>query len=136
VAILAPNVVARISRHGNQVARVEREHAILAALASGITRYGTLRPGLARGHSSIPADVCQLAAPGTSLLAQLAHREARTRHDKLRFARSEENAVRPANLLSTRIATLRRRLDAGDLGAVEEFWRDVAAEGTPLIALS
>lgn len=34
---------------------------------------------------------------------------------------------------SPRIAALRERLDAGDKGAVEEFWREVARTGTPVI---
>jgi len=34
---------------------------------------------------------------------------------------------------SPRIATLRKRLEAGDKGALEEFWLEVARIGTPLI---
>ncbi|HEX2037663.1 MAG TPA: aminoglycoside phosphotransferase family protein [Chloroflexota bacterium] len=34
VAIVAPEVVARVSRHGDQVARVRREHSVLRALAA------------------------------------------------------------------------------------------------------
>lgn len=34
VAILAPDVVARVSRHGDQAARVRREHGVLEALAA------------------------------------------------------------------------------------------------------
>jgi hypothetical protein len=35
--------------------------------------------------------------------------------------------------VSTRVATLQRRLDGGDRHAIDDFWQEVAAEGTPLI---
>jgi enterochelin esterase family protein len=38
-------------------------------------------------------------------------------------------------LLSPRIAALQRRLERGDRRTLEEFWREVAAVGTPLIEL-
>ena len=41
--------------------------------------------------------------------------------------------MRSGPLPSPRIETLQRRLTADDAGAVEAFWQDVAAEGTPLI---
>lgn len=41
--------------------------------------------------------------------------------------------MRSEELHSPRIATVQRRLDGGDPGALEAFWREVAVRGTPLI---
>ncbi len=43
--------------------------------------------------------------------------------------------MRSEELLSPRIATLQRRLGVGEPDSLEAFWRQVAAEGTPLIEL-
>jgi hypothetical protein len=43
VAILAPAVVARVSRHGDQAARVRREHGVLESLAMVPLPFGVPR---------------------------------------------------------------------------------------------
>jgi enterochelin esterase family protein len=35
--------------------------------------------------------------------------------------------------VSPRLALLQRQLEAGGSGALEEFWREVAARGAPLV---
>jgi hypothetical protein len=41
--------------------------------------------------------------------------------------------MRTEEVRSPRIAALQHRLAAGESGALAAFWREVAAEGTPLI---